>query len=187
MKLKSLLSPPTECPQPGDCSFSGQGCWSSMTRRDSKVLLSGLFLPSSPATETRPSGMGRGCGWRKGLQRRLRTWGPRPAVSQPCVQEQKPMFSRDSGSAQHQRPASRRLDLWRHVRLTLQSQARCEAGLLSVYAGGFWIVTFLRNCRALFEGLWAVSTKLTLTCNVCPPLPGPSVSTRSVPCSYGLN
>ena len=40
------------------------------------------------------------------------------------------MFSRDSGSAQHQRPASWRLDLWRHVHLTLQSQARCEAGLL---------------------------------------------------------
>lgn len=60
VKLKSLLSPPTECPQPGYCSFSGQGCWSSMSQRDSKVLLSGLFLPSSPTTETRPSGMGRG-------------------------------------------------------------------------------------------------------------------------------
>ena len=54
----------TECPQPGDCSFSGQGCWSSVTQRDSKVLLSGLFLPSNPMTAARPSGMGRGL-WMK--------------------------------------------------------------------------------------------------------------------------
>lgn len=60
VKRKSFLSPPAECPQPGYCSFSGRGCWSSTTQRDSEVLLSGFFLPSNPTTETRLSGMGRG-------------------------------------------------------------------------------------------------------------------------------
>lgn len=107
-----------------------QSRWASVDQWKSRVLPRGLFLPSSPTTEARPSGKGRGCGWSWELQPSLKAWGSHsgdlPAMYPGAESD---TFSRFKIYPEHQRSTSRRPDLWKQVHLAFQSQAGCEEGL----------------------------------------------------------